>query len=206
VAGSRKRRSPQREPTIREIVAKASRGLDQLTPSELTSYQRYRQLRADLEAKLQELLGERHALTRAEVCELLGCVERTLYRRVHAGDFPKHRGDSKWNLADIFAHFRQRIDRLEKSKTRSLEEQLKGVKLELHQLRLARERADLVEADDVARAWSQHMTDARTLLLTIPERLALLLPPDGRAEFRRAAGRMMDDVLRALQSGDTEIE
>lgn len=195
-----------REPTIAEIVAKAARGLDQLRPSELASFQRYRQLRADLEAKLQELLGERHALTRAELCELLGVVERTLYRQIRRGDFPKHRGDLKWNLSDIFAHFTGRIAELESSHSQSLEDQLKSVKLKLTELKLARERRDVVESDDVARAWSQHMTDARTLLLTLPERVAILCPSDARDDFRLATGRIVDDILKALQSGTEPVE
>lgn len=88
--------------------------------------------------------------------------------------------------------------------------QHKLAQTERSRLKIAKEKGLLVERDAVERSWSRHIHDARTLLETIPETLALLIADDPdpdtlaglRELVRSESRRIVNESLRILAQGN----
>lgn len=72
------------------------------------------------------------------------------------------------------------------------------------ELRVRRERGELIEVHRVVREYQHHATHARALMQQMPNRLLADLPEtataDDKRRFRERAQRIIDDVVAALHS------
>jgi len=74
----------------------------------------------------------------------------------------------------------------------------------LAELELAEETGRLVDREIQDRAWGEHVTTAKGMLLGLPHRLALILPEKDRLRFIAEAQTEIEGVLKNLAKGGDE--
>ena len=80
----------------------------------------------------------------------------------------------------------------------------KAAKARLAELDYAHRRGELIERDAVERIWSREVVSLRNSLLTLPDRMAILLPAEMRVTLRNEMRKFIDGVLRTLAGMDKE--
>ena len=79
----------------------------------------------------------------------------------------------------------------------------RGVRADLAELELRQKRSELIEMEMVERTWQKHITDARTILQTMPDAIGLMISDDGlRSLIVPEAELIVNAALMALAEAD----
>jgi len=141
--------------------------------------------------------------SRDQVAALFDVTTRTVNRLVAHGEIPKplHAPGlrSRWDARQIVRHLLARLDARDRSTLSSQDERYRAAKADLAEMERDRALGKLVEIDAVVRALAPAIVACRTGLLTLPDRLALLAPPDLRPDLSAEARSAVALLLRDLQ-------
>lgn len=188
----------KRSATIGEVAAKAAADLQNLTVQELTALKRFRELQQQIRDQIRRALGDRHLFSRAEVADLFDVSVRTVNRWVARGELPKPR-HGKWDIREIIQFLRARIEEKEKRSDLTPEERYRLAKAEREELRLARERGEVVAREAVIREAAPLLNALRSAVLGLPERILHYVPEGQRREVRAELQEICEGHVRELR-------
>ena len=140
-------------------------------------------------------------LTAAALTRMCGLAKGSLLQW-HRKEGMERNGDGTYSLPDVIHWL---IDRAKTERRRIQDEnddnldRLRGYRADREAIRLRQDRHELVEMELVERMWQKHVTDARTILQTIPDAIGLLISDDDqRSLLVPEVERIVHDGLLAL--------
>jgi len=137
--------------------------------------------------------------TQGAVAEHFGVTARTVRVWLKKAGFPAPVG-GVYDLEAIADWRDERSGRTDKWVAKRREFQAKR-----EQLRYEVARGELVRAEHVYRVVTQHIVEARTLLLTLPDQVQVLVDPDCRGEVTRKVRAVVHSALKALADGQGRL-
>lgn len=150
----------------------------------------------------------RYLFDREEIAQIVGASVRTVNRLVQRGEIARPVGqghNTRWDIRDVVLRLQERIVEATRATLASQEERYRAAKASLAELELDRETSRVVDIDQVQRKLAPAVVNCRTAILAMPDRLALLVPPDLRDEMTEEARSLCAGVLRDCESAFRDL-
>ena len=142
--------------------------------------------------------GEFSVGSRHHLASFFGVSTTTIERWLGQSDFPeKHQ--RRYCLSDVAAWVVRYYSSKKQPEKSDGAERLRTAKAELAELKLARERGEVVDLDLIDRTIRRYLTAARIILESIPDALLVLCPDEIRAPLRPVLTTKINEILGALQ-------
>ena len=140
-------------------------------------------------------------LKTSELARAFG-VSRSTPFQWHRRGCPQN-SDGTWSLPEVIAwHMSCERDRANRADPDDNLDRWRGARADLAEIELRQKRGGLVDMELVLRTWQKHVTDARTILQTVPSSIGLLISDDDLRAFPvPEAERIVHDGLMALAEG-----
>lgn len=181
---------------VKRLFAKLRKG----TALAATEHQELRRIVEAVDAEHRERSWRHLAAT--EIASLFGVSARTVYTW-HKGGCPRG-ADKTYDLASVIQWRHERVSERPVTDRDQEDADLKRVRREILELQRDRERGELIELDTAIRLWSRLIVESKTRLLSLPDRITLVLPTKRRAAVRPDLIAAVDDVLKSLAEGTSE--
>ena len=184
--------------TVATVLAKARRDMNNLTASELNSLERFRELRADLKALVENGLGSRYTWSRRELAEAFGISKRSVLNWVRRGELPDaHNG--KWDVSEVLQFLHSRLTEKDRERGLSAQDRYRLAKARREEILLAREVGQLIVRDSVRRMVGPTLSAIRESILGMADRVIPFIPLDQRTDARK-------EIESIAQAGLAELK